>query len=271
MKATELAAFEHQVAADPVQGLLAIMQQLRDPLTGCPWDLKQTMQTIIPHTLEEAYEVADAIVNEDPAHIQEELGDLLFQVVFYAQLGQEQGWFEFADIAQGMCEKLIRRHPHVFADTAQLSPEQVLQQWEAIKVSEKSQQPTRLLDSVPKGLTPLSRAHKIQRKCAKVGFDWPDIAPVFAKVKEELEEVSQAVVAQDQAHVEEEIGDLLFAVVNLARHAGVNSELALIKANAKFNLRFNAVEQLAQARGINMATAELEVLDGLWDEIKAAQ
>ncbi|MBT4884373.1 MAG: nucleoside triphosphate pyrophosphohydrolase, partial [Glaciecola sp.] len=181
--------------SEPVTALVKIMQQLRDPQTGCPWDIEQTMQTIIPHTIEETYEVADAIYSGEPQHIKEELGDLLFQVVFYAQLGQEQGWFDFDDVAQGMCDKLIRRHPHVFTDQSALTADQVEAQWDAIKQTEKAGLPipTSILANIPTGMTPLMQAHKIQKACAKVGFDWSDIAPVADKVKEELAEVQAAI------------------------------------------------------------------------------
>ena len=254
----------------PVAALVKIMQQLRDPQNGCPWDIEQTMQSIIPHTIEETYEVADAIYAGDPDHIKEELGDLLFQVVFYAQLGQEQGWFSFDDVAQGMCEKLIRRHPHVFTDKSGLTSAQVEAQWDAIKQAEKAGLPipTSILANIPTGMTPLMQAHKIQKSCAKVGFDWSDIPPVVAKVQEELAEVQAAIASGDQAHVQEEIGDLLFAVVNLARHAGVKSEVALQQANLKFTSRFMQVEALVAADQHDMQTLDLASLEAYWQQVK---
>lgn len=259
--------------SDPVTALVKIMQQLRDPQTGCPWDIEQTMQTIIPHTIEETYEVADAIYSGEPQHIKEELGDLLFQVVFYAQLGQEQGWFDFDDVAQGMCDKLIRRHPHVFTDQSALTAEQVEAQWDAIKQTEKAGLPipTSILANIPTGMTPLMQAHKIQKACAKVGFDWSDIAPVADKVKEELAEVQAAIASGDQAHVQEEIGDLLFAVVNLARHAGVKSEVALQQANRKFTTRFMQVEALVAADQHDMQSLELNNLEAYWQQVKHSE
>ena len=259
--------------SEPVTALVKIMQQLRDPQTGCPWDIEQTMQTIIPHTIEETYEVADAIYSGDPQHIKEELGDLLFQVVFYAQLGQEQGWFDFDDVAQGMCDKLIRRHPHVFTDQSALTAEQVEAQWDAIKQTEKAGLPipTSILANIPTGMTPLMQAHKIQKACAKVGFDWSDIAPVADKVKEELAEVQAAIASGDQAHVQEEIGDLLFAVVNLARHAGVKSEVALQQANRKFTTRFMQVEALVAADQHDMQSLELNNLEAYWQQVKHSE
>lgn len=254
----------------PVAALVKIMQQLRDPQNGCPWDIEQTMQSIIPHTIEETYEVADAIYAGDPDHIKEELGDLLFQVVFYAQLGQEQGWFSFDDVAQGMCEKLIRRHPHVFTEQSGLTSAQVEAQWDAIKQAEKADLPipTSILANIPAGMTPLMQAHKIQKSCAKVGFDWSDIPPVAAKVQEELAEVQAAIASGDQAHVQEEIGDLLFAVVNLARHAGVKSEVALQQANRKFTSRFMQVEALVAADQHDMQTLDLASLEAYWQQVK---
>ena len=259
--------------SEPVTALVKIMQQLRDPQTGCPWDIEQTMQTIIPHTIEETYEVADAIYSGEPQHIKEELGDLLFQVVFYAQLGQEQGWFDFDDVAQGMCDKLIRRHPHVFTDQSALTAQQVEAQWDAIKQTEKAGLPipTSILANIPTGMTPLMQAHKIQKACAKVGFDWSDIAPVADKVKEELAEVQVAIASGDQAHVQEEIGDLLFAVVNLARHAGVKSEVALQQANRKFTTRFMQVEALVAADQHDMQSLELDNLEAYWQQVKRSE
>jgi len=259
--------------SEPVTALVKIMQQLRDPQTGCPWDIEQTMQTIIPHTIEETYEVADAIYSGEPQHIKEELGDLLFQVVFYAQLGQEQGWFDFDDVAQGMCDKLIRRHPHVFTDQSALTADQVEAQWDAIKQTEKAGLPipTSILANIPTGMTPLMQAHKIQKACAKVGFDWSDIAPVADKVKEELAEVQVAIASGDQAHVQEEIGDLLFAVVNLARHAGVKSEVALQQANRKFTTRFMQVEALVAADQHDMQSLELNNLEAYWQQVKHSE
>ena len=259
--------------SEPVTALVKIMQQLRDPQTGCPWDIEQTMQTIIPHTIEETYEVADAIYSGEPQHIKEELGDLLFQVVFYAQLGQEQGWFDFDDVAQGMCDKLIRRHPHVFTDQSALTAEQVEAQWDAIKQTEKAGLPipTSILANIPTGMTPLMQAHKIQKACAKVGFDWSEIAPVADKVKEELAEVQAAIASGDQAHVQEEIGDLLFAVVNLARHAGVKSEVALQQANRKFTTRFMQVEALVAADQHDMQSLELNNLEVYWQQVKHSE
>lgn len=259
------------IDSKPVDALVAIMKQLRDPNTGCPWDVKQTLQSIIPHTIEETYEVADAILHGDPEHIKEELGDLLFQVVFYAQIAQEYDWFEFSDVAKVMCEKLIRRHPHVFTDQSSLTAEQVEAQWDAIKRSEKVGQslPNSILENIPSGLSPLLQAHKIQKTVAKVGFDWVEIPPVVDKIKEELVEVEEAIEAGDHRHIEEEIGDLLFAVVNLARHAGVKSEVALLAANQKFTQRFMQVESLVREDNGMIDDLTLAELEQLWLKVKA--
>lgn len=265
-KATWLAHVEDA----PIDGLIEIMRQLRDPDSGCPWDLQQTMASIIPHTIEETYEVAHAIMHETPGELCDELGDLLFQVIFYAQLGAEQGWFQFADIAKAVSHKLIRRHPHIFDETCTLTPDEVEVQWRKIKQAEKAQQtPRGLLADIPTGMPPLLRAQKIQKACAKVGFDWGEIAPVIDKVREELVEVEQALASQSPAAIEDEIGDLLFAVVNVARHAGVNSEAALMAANQKFATRFAIVEALAHAQQVELSGLSEDELDVLWERAKA--
>jgi len=254
------------------------MQHLRDPENGCPWDQKQNFKSIVPHTIEETYEVADAIFNGNMHDIKDELGDLLFQIVFYAQLGKEQGDFDFEDIAKAISDKLIRRHPHVFDvsdETAHKTDGELNNQWEQIKAQEraiKNQQPdTSTLANIPQGMTPLLRAQKIQRKCAKVGFDWTELPPVVAKIYEEIEEVLAEVNISkpDQQAVEEEVGDLLFAVVNLARHTSVNAETALIKANRKFEKRFRLVEQLIEKQGLSMESANLQQMEAAWQQIKS--
>ena len=229
------------------------MQQLRDPITGCPWDQQQSFESIVPHTIEETYEVVDAILSGNMHDIKDELGDLLFQIVFYAQLAKEQGDFDFEDIAQAISDKLIRRHPHVFnvSGVIELTIQNKLRtqdelntQWEQIKAQEQAAKNQELdisvLANIPQGMTPLLRAQKIQKKCSKVGFDWTELLPVVDKIHEEINEVLAEVNVSepDQQAVEEEIGDLLFAVVNLARHTCVNAETALIKANRKFEKRF---------------------------------
>ena len=255
--------------------LLSIMAQLRDPDSGCPWDLKQTMSSLTRYTIEEAYEVADAIANGKYDDIRDELGDLLFQVVFYAQIAKEQGEFSFADVATAICEKLIRRHPHVFAGESTQSAEALAQQWERIKQQEKAAKftTTRLLDDIPANLPALMQAQKIQKTVAKVGFDWPDKAPVFSKIREELNEVEEAIALHSQAAVEDEIGDLLFAVVNLARHCNIDADTALRKANHKFSVRFHNVEEQANAgtsstSKCTLADYTLEELEVFWQRAK---
>ena len=272
---------------DQLLRLLEIMQQLRSPITGCPWDQKQSFKSIVPHTIEETYEVADAIFSGDMQNIKDELGDLLFQIVFYAQLGKEQGDFDFEDIAKAISDKLIRRHPHVFepsyiSDAIKLKIEndcntqdKLKNQWEQIKAQERAskneEQDTSTLANIPQGMTPLLRAQKIQKKCSNVGFDWTELPPVVAKIYEEIEEVLVEVNASepDQQAVEEEIGDLLFAVVNLARHTSVNAESALIKANRKFEKRFRLVEQEIEKQGLNMESASHQQMEAAWQHIKS--
>lgn len=250
------------------------MEQLRDPDTGCPWDQQQSFKTIVPYTIEEAYEVADAIEHGDMDDIKDELGDLLFQVVFYAQLGKEQNEFDFESIAETVTEKLIRRHPHVFGTTNVDSTDEVKQNWERIKQQERAakgkDEDKSLLANIPKGMSPIMRAHKIQKRCAKVGFDWPDIAPVVGKIEEEvlevLEEANREQVDQDALNVE--VGDLFFSVVNLARHLGVDSEVALRAANEKFEHRFREMEHELAKTGKEAQQVSLDELELLWDKVK---
>ncbi|WP_028694692.1 nucleoside triphosphate pyrophosphohydrolase [Pseudomonas cremoricolorata] len=261
--------------------LLHLMARLRDPQHGCPWDLKQDYASIVPHTLEEAYEVADTIERGDFQHLQGELGDLLFQVVYYSQLAREDGRFDFAGVVDAITRKLIRRHPHVFPtgdlraplDTPRLSEEQVKQRWEAIKAEERAEQASSpqqlsLLDDVPASLPALSRAAKLQKRAATVGFDWPEALPVLDKVREELDEVLQAMAAGDADAVRDELGDLLFATVNLARHLKHDPEHALRRANAKFERRFRFIEQALREQGLPIEDRTLDELDALWGEAK---
>lgn len=261
--------------------LLYLMQRLRDPAHGCPWDLEQSFETIVPHTLEEAYEVADAIAQGDFEQLSGELGDLLFQVVYYAQLGREAGHFGWDAVVDGITRKLVRRHPHVFPDgnlrtppgTRSLNAEQIKHRWEEIKAEERAAkagapQQLSLLDDVPHALPALSRAQKLQKRASRAGFDWSETAPVIDKVQEELDEIRQAVAAGDQQAVAEEVGDLLFCVVNLARHLQVDAESALRAGNAKFERRFRFIEQQLATSGTTVEQAGLEQLDELWDAAK---
>ena len=299
-----------------MQRLLKIMAQLRDPQSGCPWDVKQTMESLTRYTIEEAYEVADAIATGDMHDIKDELGDLLFQVVFYAQIASELRAFSFDDVAQSISDKLVRRHPHVFAnalasegvsDTNEnvtvertlLSDSALNAQWDAIKAQEKQLKKQRLkqdseatensiLDNVPKGMPALMYAQKLQKACAKVGFDWSDAAPVIDKVREEVEEIQQELdfkqraqgalktgvvplnsgVPDNQQAIEEEIGDALFAMVNLARHCKVDADTALRNASNKFANRFKGVERLAAEQGDKLDALTLDEMEALWQQVK---
>lgn len=261
--------------------LLHLMSRLRDPKTGCPWDIKQSYDTIVPCTLEEAYEVADAIERKDFLHLQEELGDLLFQVVFYAQLGGEDGHFNFNDIINSLVEKLVRRHPHVFPNgdlspvsaTAALSDAEIKGRWEAIKQQERAlkaekeglkAQYSSILDDVPKTLPAIQRAEKLQKRAATVGFDWPEANQVIDKIEEEIAELREALVEQDIAHIQDEMGDVLFAVVNLARHVKVQPEMALRSTNEKFERRFKFVEQGITNKGMQLKNATLDEMEHFW-------
>ena len=263
--------------------LLYLMARLRDPEGGCPWDLQQDFASIVPHTLEEAYEVADAIEREDFAHLPSELGDLLFQVVYYSQLGQELQMFDFSTVVHSITEKLVRRHPHVFADgqlyattqTSAVNSEQVKQRWEEIKQQERAEQAepeqaVSVLADIPLNMPALSRALKIQKRASSVGFDWSSLPPVLAKVDEELQEVREALASGDQAAISEELGDLLFATVNIARHLKVNPETALRAANIKFSERLQAVEQQARQQGVALSDCTEAQLDVMWNLAKQA-
>ncbi|QDZ10251.1 nucleoside triphosphate pyrophosphohydrolase [Devosia ginsengisoli] len=257
--------------------LIEIMAALRNPVGGCPWDLEQDFSTIRHYTIEEAYEVADAIERQDFADLREELGDLLLQPIYHAQMASEAGHFDIGDVIYAITDKLIRRHPHVFGDVDAGNSAASEQRWEAIKAQERAAKAARkgdatpsILDDVPNVLPALARAEKLTKRAAKVGFDWPDFASVKAKVDEELAEVAEAQASGDAAAVQEEIGDLLFAVANLARHAGVDAEAALRDANYKFTRRFHHVEARCREDGIDPKQAGLERLDGYWNEIRAA-
>ena len=251
-----------------IEDLLRIMEILRGP-GGCPWDAEQTHESIKKDLIEETYEVIEAINKKNPVMLQEELGDLLMQVVFHSRLSQEAGEFAFAEVCDGICKKLIERHPHVFGEVSVSDTDEVLSNWDAIKRRSKEHvTTTQAIDSVPRELPALMRSAKIQHKAAKAGFDWPDIAGAMDKIPEETQELKQAIASGDQAAVADELGDLLFAVVNVSRFVHVDAEEALTAATDKFRNRFAAVETLANQRGINMKTTPIEELDRLWDEVK---
>ncbi|NVJ61324.1 MAG: nucleoside triphosphate pyrophosphohydrolase [Gammaproteobacteria bacterium] len=259
-----------------IERLLSIMSQLRDPDSGCPWDLKQTYKTIVPYTIEETYEVADAIEREDYHDLKSELGDLLFQVVFYAQLAKEDSRFEFDDIVNAIADKLERRHPHVFGEKEFTSEQELHQAWEKEKHRERQEksQSASILDDVPATLPALARAQKIQKRAAKLGFDWPDDSGVWDKLYEEVEELRDAVAEQQSAkgsneQVEDELGDVLFSIINLSRHLGVDSETALRRATKKFDSRFRVVETLVKNKNQDFANLSIEELELLWQRAKS--
>ena len=252
---------------NPVDQLRAVMHRLRAP-GGCPWDAEQTHESLIPHLIEEAYEVAEAARSGDLAHLREELGDLLLQPVFHAEIASESGAFTLDDIARDITQKLIRRHPHVFGDAKVDDSAGVLRQWDEIKRAEKGAQAESALHGVSRGLPALVRAQKLQGKAAKVGFDWPEAAPVLDKIREEADEIAEAMAGNDRRATEEEIGDLLFSVVNLARKLGVEAELALALANEKFTSRFGEMERRVAAQGKKLGGMSLAEMDGVWDEVK---
>jgi ATP diphosphatase len=262
-------------ASSEIARLIEIMAALRTPGTGCPWDLEQNFATIAPYTLEEAYEVADAIARGDMDDLREELGDLLLQVVFHARMAQEQGAFDFGDVVQAITEKLLRRHPHVFGEARGLSTSDVNELWERIKSDEKARkgkpEPGGALAGVPVTLPALTRALKLQQKAGKVGFDWNDPMAVLAKIREEADEIEDAIRAGKQRDAAAEVGDLLFAVVNLGRHLDADPEAVLRATNQKFERRFGSIEQALAARGKSPKDSTLAEMDALWDEAKAAE
>jgi ATP diphosphatase len=273
--------------ARDISRLIEIMAALRMPKTGCPWDLAQNFATIAPSTIEEAYEVADAITRHDLDDLREELGDLLLQVVFHARMAQEQGAFDFADVVEAITAKLIRRHPHVFGDARDLTPEAVESLWHDIKAQEKAEKAEKAakadargadtadaggaLAGVPVALPALTRALKLQQKSGKVGFDWNDPRAVLAKIREEADEIEAALDENETAEAAAETGDLLFAVVNLARHLDADPEAVLRMTNRKFERRFASIERALAERGKTPAQAELAEMDALWDAAKAAE
>jgi ATP diphosphatase len=263
--------------------LIEIMAALRTPRTGCPWDLEQNFSTIAPYTIEEAYEVADAIARSDMADLREELGDLLLQVVFHARMAEEQGAFDFGDVVRAITEKLLRRHPHVFGNAKGLTPEAVKGLWDRIKHEEKRNKAldrvgtrrgnarSKTLAGIPLALPALTRAFKLQEKAGKVGFDWNDARAVLKKIREEIDEIACEIERGDRKKAADEIGDLLFAVVNLARHLAVDPEAAVRGANLKFERRFAAIERALARRGKTPSASTLEEMDALWNRAKATE
>jgi nucleoside triphosphate diphosphatase len=256
-----------------IERLRAIMLRLRDPERGCPWDREQTFATIAPYTIEEAYEVADAIERQDLNDLKGELGDLLFQVVFYSQLASEQKQFDFDDVAEAISDKLERRHPHVFADAIVNNTAELNVAWEDHKRQERLARNAQasILDEVPTGLPALTRSAKLGKRASSVGFDWPNIDGVFDKVFEELQELRIAVKSQKQSDIHGELGDLLFSMANLGRHLKVDLESALRTTNAKFERRFRYVESRLRERGEMPQSSSLEAMDALWNEAKEAE
>jgi nucleoside triphosphate diphosphatase len=266
-----------------ISGLIEIMARLRTPVTGCPWDLEQNFATIAPYTIEEAYEVVDAIARGDLDDLRDELGDLLLQVVYHARMAEEENAFSFGDVVEGITRKMIRRHPHVFADKdGNVTPAHVKGAWERIKAEEKAERAAKrpvetqgehksLLSSVKAGQPALARAMELQRKASTVGFDWNDLRAVLNKIREEADEIEAALDAGDAGALADETGDLLFALVNLARHANVDPETALRGTNAKFERRFAHIERALAAQGRSLEAATLDEMDALWDKAKEAE
>lgn len=260
-----------------IDDLLAVMARLRDPETGCPWDLKQSFATIAPYTIEEAYEVADAIARDDLDGLKDELGDLLLQVVYHAQMATEDGRFAFADVVDAITAKMIRRHPHIFEDASLRESFESSGVWERIKVEENLKRGgarRSILDEVPVALPALTRAVKLQSRAARVGFDWPSLEPVLEKIEEEIGELKAAIASEGAGaspKVAEEFGDLLFVMANVARHLGIDPEDALRDANAKFVRRFGSIEDALRKDGRKPEDSRLEEMDALWDRAKDAE
>ncbi len=254
--------------AEQMERLLQIMARLRRPGDGCPWDLEQTLDTIKPHLIEEAYEALDAMESGNREHLAEELGDLLLQIVFQSQIAAQEGTFTFADVARGICDKLIRRHPHIYGEVKVADSKEVLRNWDAIKKTEKHVRVS-ALDGVPKHVPPLHRAYQLQKRAARVGFDWSDIKDVYAKLDEEIVELKEAVAHGDRKHVIEELGDVIFSVVNIARFMKVDPAYALEITNAKFSRRFRIVEGEIVASGRKMKDCTLAQMDEIWNRLRA--
>lgn len=263
-------------ASSPWEALVVLMARLRDPVAGCPWDRRQTFATIAPYTLEEAYEVLEAIARGDMDELREELGDLLFQVVFHARMAEEAGHFDLQDVVRGLIEKMVRRHPHVFGEVRHEDEAALKAAWEAQKTLERERkrqpdQPPSALDGVALALPALTRAVKLQKRAAREGFDWPDADAVWSKIDEELAELRAGVAAGDRANIEEEVGDVLFAITNLARKLGVDPEAALRGCNAKFERRYRGMEVAAAARGLCLADLTLDEQEAIYRQVKRGE
>ena len=252
-----------------IEALVEIMARLRAPEGGCPWDLEQTFRTIAPYTVEEAYEVADAIEHDDMAALKDELGDLLFQAVFHARMAEEQGLFDFGDVVAAITGKMIRRHPHVFGDEELRTADEQTAAWEEQKAAERADKGHQsLLDDVPAALPGLARAVKLQKRAARVGFDWTEARAVLDKIVEETHELAEAMAAGEHAHIEDEYGDLLFVLANLSRHLKIDPDAALRRANQKFIRRFQHIERASEAAGRDLAEMSLDEMEALWVEAK---
>ncbi len=267
---TDLEMIESPEAEQQLARLRAIMHRLRAP-GGCPWDAEQTHESIVPNLIEETYETVDTIRRGDLEHLKEELGDLLLQVVFHSEIAEEAGHFDLNDVARGISEKLVRRHPHVFAESAADTTDAVLQQWDAIKRTEKGDQMKPYLHGVGKGLPALIRATKLQKKAAKVGFDWPNEAGVLAKIREELEELQAALDEENPIAVEDELGDLMFSVVNLVRFRKIDAEVLMANANRKFERRFGEMERILAIRALALEVASPCQMEQAWDAAKSLE
>ena len=259
--------------SDAIQRLIDVVAQLRDPATGCPWDLEQTHASLVPYVLEEAHEVADAIRQGSDAHMKEELGDLLLQVVFHARMAEEDGSFALADVAKSISDKMVERHPHVFGTDEAVSVDDQNRRWEEQKAAERARRgKTGVLDDVATGLPPMLRALKLQKRAARVGFDWPDLDQVVDKLDEETAELQAelAVAEPDMARVMDEVGDLLFVAVNIARKAGIDPETALMGCNSKFEKRFKYIEEQAELNGKSVSDISLSEMETLWQQAKTS-
>lgn len=264
--------------AAAIDRLLALMARLRHPSEGCPWDIEQDFASIAPYTIEEAYEVADAIARDDLVALREELGDLLFQVVFHARMAEERSAFRFVDVVEAITDKMVARHPHVFGGAERRDSEAQLRLWEDLKAAERARKqaapdaaPASALDDVPLNLPALSRAQKLQKRASRIGFDWGDARPALAKVAEEHAEVAAAMDEAGQPHLAEEIGDLIFAAVNVARLSGIDAETALRAANTKFERRFKRMESVLSTQGKAPGAASLDEMDAVWNQVKAEE